>query len=214
LPRSVCTYSIGSVSGRGLIHLSIIDDSLSPGRLGCEHERSVQALAQTVAACTKKRSIGQRLAYYREKGAPRGSRALSAILRRRPAARRQAGLPRAWIAAAWAQPWYELWLEEDINAGNTEAPNYYAKRYAYTRAKWIGVGRGWIDPVKEAQAAQLRMEIGISTLEDECAKQGKDWEEVLEQRAREKVKIEALGLDVADLQTILGVEAPTDKAAA
>jgi len=76
------------------------------------------------------------------------------------------------------------------------------------------VGRGWIDPVKEAQAAQLRMEIGISTLEDECAEQGKDWEEVLEQRAREKGKLEELGLDVADLQTILGVEAPTDKPAA
>jgi len=120
---------------------------------------------------------------------------------------------RAWIAAAWAQPWYELWLEEDINAGNTEAPDFYQRRYAYTRAKWIGLGRGWMDPVKEAQAAQLRMEIGISTLEDECAEQGKDWEEVLDQRAREKAKLEELGLDVADLQTILGVEGTTDEQA-
>ena len=56
-------------------------------------------------------------------------------------------------------------------------------------------GRGWVDPVKEAQACQIRMEIGLSTLEAECASQGLDWEEVLEQRAREKNKIKKMGLD-------------------
>ena len=54
--------------------------------------------------------------------------------------------------------------------------------------------RGWIDPVKEAQASQIRMQIGLSTLEEECAMQGMDWEEVLEQRAREQAKLQALGL--------------------
>ncbi len=158
-------------------------------------------------------SVGRNLPYelvYKDFSKTKYSTAWTALLE----AWRTFTTRRAWIASAWAQPRYELWLEEDINAGNTEAPDFYAKRYAYTRAKWIGVGRGWIDPVKEAQAAQLRMEIGISTLEDECAEQGKDWEEVLEQRAREKTQIEELGLDVADLETILGVEAPTDKAAA
>ena len=38
------------------------------------------------------------------------------------------------------------------------------------------------------------MEAGLSTLEDECAMQGLDWEEVLEQRAREKAKMQELGL--------------------
>ena len=75
-----------------------------------------------------------------------------------------------------------------------EAADFYTNRFAYTRAKWIGPGRGWIDPVKEAQAAQIRMDAGISTLEDECAEQGLDWEEVLEQRARERSRMEELGL--------------------
>ena len=47
---------------------------------------------------------------------------------------------------------------------------------------------------KEAKACQLRMEIGLSTLEEECASQGLDWEEVLEQRLREKNKLTELGL--------------------
>ncbi len=64
-------------------------------------------------------------------------------------------------------------------------------------------GRGWVDPVKEAKAAHLRMQIGLSTLEDECASQGLDWEEVLEQLAREKAKITELGLTINDVNSIL-----------
>lgn len=102
---------------------------------------------------------------------------------------------RQWLADNWATPVYELWLEEAVNKGLVDAPDFYENRYAYTRCKWIGPGRGWVDPVKEAQACQIRMEIGLSTLEAECASQGLDWEEVLEQRAREKNKIKKMGLD-------------------
>ena len=63
---------------------------------------------------------------------------------------------------------------------------FYENRQAYLRCAWIGTGRGWVDPVKEAQAAELRMKIGVSTLRDECAEQGKPWREVIEQRARER----------------------------
>lgn len=42
------------------------------------------------------------------------------------------------------------------------------------------------------------MEIGLSTLEDEWAAQGLDWEEVLEQRAREQAKLRELGLVLSE----------------
>jgi lambda family phage portal protein len=106
---------------------------------------------------------------------------------------------RQWLGTYWAKPVYELWLEEAVNAGKIEASDFYQNRMAWTRCKWIGPGRGWVDPVKEAQASQIRMEAGLSTLEDECAQQGLDWEEVLEQRAREKSRMEELGL--SDLGT-------------
>ncbi len=101
---------------------------------------------------------------------------------------------RQWLATYWARPVYELWLEEAVNKGLIDAPGFYENKAAWTRCKWIGPGRGWIDPVKEAQASKIRMEIGLSTLEDECATQGLDWEEVLEQRAREQAKMSELGL--------------------
>ena len=49
-----------------------------------------------------------------------------------------------------------------------------------------------MDPVKEAKSSEMAIDIGISTLADEAASQGKDWEEVLEQRAREAVKVKEL----------------------
>ena len=52
--------------------------------------------------------------------------------------------------------------------------------------------------VKEAQAAISRMDSNLSTLERECAEQGLDWEEVLEQRAREKALLEELGLAMSE----------------
>ena len=76
---------------------------------------------------------------------------------------------RTWLATYWAAPIYRLWLEEAVNAGMIEAPGYYENAEFYLKCKWIGPGRGQIDPTKEAEAAQIRMDTFISTLEEECA---------------------------------------------
>ena len=44
------------------------------------------------------------------------------------------------------------------------------------------------------------MDIGLSTLENECASQGLDWEEVVEQRVREKNKLKEMGLINEDIK--------------
>lgn len=92
---------------------------------------------------------------------------------------------RRWLTTTWLRPIYELWLEEAVNAGVIDAPGFYANRYAYTRCRFVFGGKGWVDPVKEITAAKLRLEIGVSTLEQECAEQGLDWEEVLHQQRLE-----------------------------
>lgn len=107
---------------------------------------------------------------------------------------------RKWLAREWAQPVFELWLEEEVMEGRIEAPEFYAKRALYCRAKWIGDGRGWIDPLKEAQAAEKRLELGLTTLEEECAEQGGDWEENLEQRAREQRRAKSLDIKLPWMQ--------------
>lgn len=101
---------------------------------------------------------------------------------------------REWFATYWANPVYELWLEEAVSRAEVEAPDFYDNQAAYSACRWIGSGRGWVDPMKEAQASGERIRNNVSTLEREAAEQGLDWEEVLEQRAREEDFAKRLGL--------------------
>lgn len=92
---------------------------------------------------------------------------------------------RDWLGTQWCDPVYANFLEELVNDGRIDAPGFYDNRAAYQRCKWIGPGRGWVDPVKEAMAAQIRIDSGISTLEIECAEQSQDWEDIMDQRGVE-----------------------------
>lgn len=97
---------------------------------------------------------------------------------------------------------YRLWLEEAINSGEIESlkrrnvPNFYEglNQEAYTACEWIGAGQGQIDPLKETQAAVLKMKYGLSTKEVEIARlSGQDWRKVARQIARERLVDEQYG---------------------
>jgi lambda family phage portal protein len=103
------------------------------------------------------------------------------------------------FAAQFMQPWYSAWLEEAIETGRLVLPAgarpFAERRSAWCQAEWIGPGRGWVDPQKEADAAATRLDAGLSTLERECAEQGLDWKRVAQQRARERAFLMRMGLD-------------------
>jgi lambda family phage portal protein len=101
---------------------------------------------------------------------------------------------RRWMSDYWLRPIYKLWLEEAVNVGRVQAPDYYQNQYAYSRSRWVFAGRGWVDPVKEATASKIRMDSNLSTLEAECAEQGLDYEEVIDQRSREMALLKERGL--------------------
>jgi len=102
------------------------------------------------------------------------------------------------FVGGFQQPWYCNVMEEAFETRRISLPakwpSYQDKRGAYCSARWIGPGRGWVDPEKEANGAAIRMENGLSTLERECAEQGQDWQDVLQQRARERGEMTRLGL--------------------
>ena len=54
----------------------------------------------------------------------------------------------------------------------------------------------WIDPAKEANANRIAMATYQTTLEEVAAEQGKDWREILAQRAKEEKLMKELGLEV------------------
>lgn len=71
------------------------------------------------------------------------------------------------------------------------------------RWKWRWDGFDSIDPVKDATAAEIRLRAGLSTLEDECGSAGGDWEETVEQRARERKRLEEAGLLAGEVESVV-----------
>lgn len=107
---------------------------------------------------------------------------------------------RHWLAAKFCAPIYDLVLEEAFLRGLFDVPQFYELRAEYTRAQWIGGGWGWVDPVKEVEASKLAIDYGLSTLAEEAATQGRDWEETLQQRARENARLNELGLTMPQIE--------------
>lgn len=92
-----------------------------------------------------------------------------------------------WMAARFCQPVWEMVLEEAWLRELLPPVNLFGEqREEWMQARWIAPGWGWVDPVKEVESSQKAIAAGLSTLAEECAGQGRDWEEVQYQREREE----------------------------
>jgi capsid protein len=98
---------------------------------------------------------------------------------------------------------YSLWLEEAIDKGDVEtppgAPDFQEAKTAYCKSLWYGPKRGQVDPLKESRADEIKYKMRTRTLEDLCVDEGADWESKLEQLAREKRKMQELGLTTEEV---------------
>lgn len=101
---------------------------------------------------------------------------------------------RKWLADNFCQPVYEAFLEECVASGRIHAPGFFSDpmiRKAYCKAQWHGDGPGAIDPLKEVNASEKRMKIGLTNLsEEKIAHDGGNWEDTVNQR---KVEQEVIG---------------------
>lgn len=105
---------------------------------------------------------------------------------------------REWFARQFCQPIYEAFVEEAVMKGYVNLPGFLQldpiMRQAWLGAEWVGPGRGQIDELKEAQAADFRIKAGLSSRAIEVPNlTGKDWEDVQQQLARENAVIAELG---------------------
>lgn len=77
---------------------------------------------------------------------------------------------RKWLASNFCQEIYEIWLYEAIASGRIAAPGYFSDpliKRAYAGSVWIGDAPGQIDPLKEVDAAEKRLALGLSTVDEE-----------------------------------------------
>lgn len=85
-------------------------------------------------------------------------------------------------------------LEVFENIDKIVYPNDYADE-DYIYHEWMWDGFGHVDPVKEANSQETRLANRTATLQEECAKEGKNWEQVLRQVAREQKMKKKLGIE-------------------
>ena len=90
----------------------------------------------------------------------------------------------AWLAEAVKV--FSIGISIDSQAGAGVFPH-----------QWFWDGHEHVDPAKEASAQATRLASNTTTLASEYAKQGKDWETELRQRAKEVALMRELGLTVA-----------------
>lgn len=106
---------------------------------------------------------------------------------------------RAWLARTWCDLVYEAWMHEAVALGRINAPGFLTDpllRRAYLGAAWIGPARGMINEMDEVKAAELRIQTGLSTLDEETAQlTGGDFERNHSQRVKEVRMRRADGLD-------------------
>jgi lambda family phage portal protein len=89
----------------------------------------------------------------------------------------------AWLAEAVLIPGYLPGGIRDANG-----------KIADQSHQWFWDGNEHVDPLKEANAQAVRLANHTTTLAEEYGKRGKDWENNLRQRAKEKELMESLGL--------------------
>lgn len=84
------------------------------------------------------------------------------------------------------QPIYERLLDDAyVNGRLPRVARFNERRRALYRARWVAPPWGWVDPVKEIDAATASIRGNLSSLADEAAQAGQGWEDVAIARARE-----------------------------
>lgn len=91
------------------------------------------------------------------------------------------------------------WLQEAVLIEGY-LPASLRRRDVFLPHQWMWDGQEHVDPAKEARAQSIRLQNNTTTLAAEYARQGRDWEAELRQRAKEMQLIRELGLEVGNEQ--------------
>jgi lambda family phage portal protein len=119
---------------------------------------------------------------------------------------------RQLIVRRFCQPIYTELLIEAILRNRISAPGFfrdYSNRSAWSKAQWIGSGRGSLNPLDEAKAHELAIKNVLGTHEEiYTAETGGRWEDALDRERVARQKIRAAGLEPSDAATSTDAEPP------
>ncbi|NUO63391.1 MAG: phage portal protein [Gemmatimonadaceae bacterium] len=97
------------------------------------------------------------------------------------------------------EPVYEAWMRSAVLTGALRLPSFDVTRFL--AADFKPRGWKWVDPANEIAALKEEIGLGINTRTRAAAEQGRDFDEDLEELAREEDLADALEVDVSGATT-------------
>lgn len=104
----------------------------------------------------------------------------------------------------------KAWLDEAILITNLLPLWMRTAAFRELVHQWFWDGQEHVDPAKEANAQATRLANHTTTLAYEYARQGRDWEEALRQRAKEIALMRELGLPLSSTVPVAAPGSETD----
>ena len=101
---------------------------------------------------------------------------------------------------------FRAWLDEAILIGGFLPLSLRTMPFRDLAHQWFWDGQEHVDPAKEANAQATRLQSHTTTLAYEYARQGRDWESELRQRAKEVLLMQRLGLPIPQSPATASVE--------
>lgn len=122
-------------------------------------------------------------------------------------------LYRDQLSEDFNSPVFRRWLDFAVMSGFVKMPKNYEseKESKYYRDYWFGSPMAWVDPAKEMVAKKTELELSLTTRSRILAEIGIDFEEILQEKAKEKMLMEQYGVGLDDTEpTNEGGEADVD----
>jgi lambda family phage portal protein len=101
-----------------------------------------------------------------------------------------------WLIDHFCRQMYKEVITAAVMSGRLKAPDFFTNQSKYLKHKWLPPGWDWVDPLKDVQASKMEYAMGLTTLEELCAEQGKDYKAVIAQQARERALLKENGIDI------------------
>lgn len=119
---------------------------------------------------------------------------------------------RHWLVLNFCQPVYEAIITEAVATGRLKAPGFFSDpliRQAWLGSTWTGDAASQLDPLKEINAAAKRVELTISTLDEESLRlTGTPWENKLPQILKERAVLRKAGISISAFEQVATPAAP------
>ena len=91
-------------------------------------------------------------------------------------------------------PVYRWFVEDQYRFAGLPLRGFEAEPWRFYAVKFSRPRQEWIDPLKEANAANMRLKMGMETLTELCEAEGRDIDEVMATRSAEIARMKELGI--------------------